>query len=554
MLPRRYSRLAILGLISTALLLATMLVVDSYFNVLPTSIQTRMPLHVMTPVVVDVSIKTCKLTGGCPEPESGWHKIPKDLYLNSKWLNHGFLYAKFMSEEDLDSSTPVVLMMGVAEDGELPVELLKDIQRVSSGAQAEDVASTLNRAIEAGWRCVDAKFGVWAKFGKHVPNHAVTAINVLFGNDAVYPVPGWTLLRGNMAVETPVKPRIVVRIGPASAIPKPQLTVNNQHFKIVQMADLHMSTGPGECRDPGFESVGSCHADELTVEFMDTVLDLEKPDLVVYTGDQVFGNTAPDPETALLKALAPAIQRGIPFALVFGNHDSQGPLDNAAQMAIVERLPYSLAESGPSLLSGVGNYVLTAAINGKPALTLYFLDSHAYTKVKGVPQYDWIHEDQLNFVSAEYAKLKHLQKEYSHFPLSMAFFHIPLPEYMNAGARYGDVREGVAAPRHNSGALRVLASVGVSVLSVGHDHLNDFCKWEDSVGEPVWLCYGGGGGEGGYGGDPDHRGQLYERRIRIFDIDTQASSIISWKRIRGHSEIVDKQILVNNGAPVLEQM
>lgn len=64
-------------------------------------------------------------------------------------------------------------------------------------------------------------------------------------------------------------------------------------------------------------------ADPLTVRFIRQVLDLEKPDLVVLTGDQMH-HSITDSQTALFKVVAPMIEREIPWAAVFGNHDTEG--------------------------------------------------------------------------------------------------------------------------------------------------------------------------------------------------------------------------------------
>ena len=53
---------------------------------------------------------------------------------------------------------------------------------------------------------------------------------------------------------------------------------------------------------------------------MNEVLDVEKPDLVIYTGDLVFGKPASE---ALSKALEPVVSRRLPFAVTWGNHDDE---------------------------------------------------------------------------------------------------------------------------------------------------------------------------------------------------------------------------------------
>jgi hypothetical protein len=59
--------------------------------------------------------------------------------------------------------------------------------------------------------------------------------------------------------------------------------------------DLHLSTNAGECRDlvsPTHKF--ACEADSVTLEFLEEILDNEKPDFVAFTGDQVNGDSAPN--------------------------------------------------------------------------------------------------------------------------------------------------------------------------------------------------------------------------------------------------------------------
>lgn len=61
----------------------------------------------------------------------------------------------------------------------------------------------------------------------------------------------------------------------------------------------------------------------------------------------------------------------------------------------------------------------------------------------------------------------------------------------------------------------------------------------------IWLCYGGGGGEGGYAG---YGGT--ERRLRIYEIDSNKGTISTWKRLNSSpKEIFDYQIILNNDVP-----
>ena len=64
---------------------------------------------------------------------------------------------------------------------------------------------------------------------------------------------------------------------------------------------------------------------EAMIMFMEKALDAEKPDLVVFTGDQIAGGkieTAEGVYAGIKAILKPVTDRGIPFTFVFGNHDT----------------------------------------------------------------------------------------------------------------------------------------------------------------------------------------------------------------------------------------
>src|ERR1700761_4559254 len=59
----------------------------------------------------------------------------------------------------------------------------------------------------------------------------------------------------------------------------------NGTFKIMQVADLHYSVSPGHCLDT---DLSPCRkGDYQTESLLSRALDSEKPDLVIFTGDQV---------------------------------------------------------------------------------------------------------------------------------------------------------------------------------------------------------------------------------------------------------------------------
>lgn len=467
------------------------------------------------------------------------------------WVKSSFVYVKRIAEDKLDTDHQVILDATVADPkvygSDPPLYVIKDVSPETEGGNAAKTRPS--DVSKLGW--TRRENGLWIKFGKLKSTNAVTAVDVLFGSDARDPRIGWHLCDGYIN-NLPTEPRLSLRIGPRAE--KPEVTLRVQKsgdFKVIQLADLHFSTGPGRCMDPYPDAPADCQADPRTLEYITKILDKEKPDYVVLTGDQIFGQASPDSETAMLKVVAPLIERKIPYSMVFGNHDHEGSLSRKDLMEFVSLLPYSLSEAGPDDISGVGNYAVQVLgpRSSNPALTFYFLDSHAYSpNAKLYPGYDWIKEDQLNFLETTYSTLKPLQDEYSHIHMSMAFFHIPLPEYKDAGMQYvGEYREPCTAPRLNTGARDILAKIGVSVLSVGHDHANNFCMDHKKEGQPdMYLCHGGGAGEGGYGG---YGGLI--RRVRVFEFNTQSASISTFKLLRNATEVkVDEQTLVKSGKAV----
>jgi metallophosphoesterase superfamily enzyme len=136
-------------------------------------------------------------------------------------------------------------------------------------------------------------------------------------------------LQLNAQPEVPVAKLSVLygRAKPKQNGPRTALRVREDgKFKIFQISDTHMVTGVGICKDAIDDhgrALPESEADPLTVDFVGKILDIEKPDLVILTGDQLH-HDIPDSQSALFKVVAPLIDRSIPWAAVFGNHDSEG--------------------------------------------------------------------------------------------------------------------------------------------------------------------------------------------------------------------------------------
>jgi len=257
------------------------------------------------PVVTDLTLYIFSPSTREPDPRL-WHRVEKELYLHA-CEQRAWLYVALAAEEEL-----------VAED--LLVMDIKVGERPPHSSPGDS------------WETRPG--GIWVlrrKFSGKI-GQAVTEVDVLFGVDAVDPRPQWTLLQSSLRLnaqpEVPVA-RLSVLHGRKKQRSEPPAALRvreDGRFKIVQISDTHMVTGVGVCRDSidaDGRNLPEGEADPRTAEFIGKILDAETPDLVVFTGDQLH-HDIPDSQSALFKVVAPVIDRSIPFAAVFGNHDSEG--------------------------------------------------------------------------------------------------------------------------------------------------------------------------------------------------------------------------------------
>jgi hypothetical protein len=275
-------------------------------------------------------------------------------------------------------------------------------------------------------------------------------------------------------------------------MPNPLQFNSDGKFTITQLTDLHYRNGETE--------------DLRSLALMRDILDAEKPGLVVLTGDVIDGSFCRDPIRSYGEVVQPIIDRGLPWAAVFGNHDDEGSAKREQLMAAMQKLSGCLSVPGPPDLTGVGNYILTIAGKDGPAARLYLVDSHAYAD-ETEKNYDWIRQDQIDW----YLNSPH------DLPALM-FFHIPLCEYddvWNTGQCTGSKNEPVCCPQSNSGMFTALKSAGdVMGVFVGHDHTNDYCGSLSGI----QLCYGRSSGFSSYGKEGFPRGA---RRIELRSGDTK---------------------------------
>jgi len=181
-------------------------------------------------------------------------------------------------------------------------EELTDEDKVIVDVRTGKLDPSIGEKTQASEKWEPRPAGVWikrsTKRSASDSKKVVTAVDVLFGIDAVEARPGWELVKpGALRLDNGgdnKDPRITIRRGRPQKIEKPVPRIRKDgKFKIMQISDLHLSTGPGVCRDPE-PSGGQCDADLRTLDFVERLITDEKPDFVVLSGDQVNGDTAPD--------------------------------------------------------------------------------------------------------------------------------------------------------------------------------------------------------------------------------------------------------------------
>lgn len=235
-------------------------------------------------------------------------------------------------------------------------------------------------------------------------------------------------------------------------------------FKIVQFTDIHWKGQEDEEKKNSMASI----------RVMNSVLDTEKPDLVMMTGDIVVSSPAQEGWRQITK---PMIDRKIPWAVVLGNHDQEADMSRQEIIELLETLDFSLTCSGPQHISGYGNYLLPIKNqSNQDTAILYCLDSHAYTPIKDVGKYGWIQFDQIQWYRENSRNIQ--QDNLGRMLPAIAFFHIPLPEYdtvWNSGQCIGEKNEDVCCPAVNSGLYAAMLECGdVMGVFTGHDHDNDY--------------------------------------------------------------------------------
>ena len=169
---------------------------------------------------------------------------------------------------------------------------------------------------------------------------------------------------------------------------------------------------------------------QAMLSLLNASLDTAKPDLVVFLGDMIHGRVIRGEENvrkAIDAVVSPVVERNIPFALVFGNHDEECGISNEEQLKIYQSYPGCLTVEGEEM-PGCGNHyiLIENPVNPQSPVVLWFLDSGNHAE-EGKGTYDYVKEEQIDWMLRSWNELK---TKYSD-PVSYAFQHIPVPQVYN---------------------------------------------------------------------------------------------------------------------------
>jgi len=257
----------------------------------------------------------------------------------------------------------------------------------------------------------------------------------------------------------------------ARAAPSSSLQFHgNEGFVIAQFSDLELST-----------SGTPTGADLQAIDLVGRIIDKDKPDLVVLTGDIcIFPKKG---KSQAWEALANVLDgKKVPWAFVNGNRDAE-KCGYAKIDSIMTSRPYSLYQPGPTTIGGHGNYVLPVGKqhNGRPDLLIWCLDSGS-----ALTGATWgITAGQVGWLETEYDLL--VTKKSS--PIGLAFMHVPPKQTPTewytttcTGYRYASIlTQGV----DNGFFAACQEDSRISGCFFGHNGGNDFEGTLDGVG----LCY-----------------------------------------------------------------
>ena len=298
-------------------------------------------------------------------------------------------------------------------------------------------------------------------------------------------------------------------------------------FTILQFTDLHYGKDN--------------EANQKTTEVQEYLINLVKPDLVVITGDAVSGNDWQDKTQAFYKQkweqfTGPYRKFNVPYAYTLGNHDTDADFTGEQIQQLEKSHPFSLYNGTKSIdPEGNSNYVIPVFssfdwLQNTPAALLWMFDTKKERCMDVEKSWSCITQNQIDWFKNTTDSNRNGNGDRVG---GLAFFHIPLPEYMsmwNEAYTYGNKDDNVNCPKVNTGAFEAfLEKSSIKGMFCGHDHTNDY----GGNYRGIELVYGR---KTGYGA----KGPLAAKGARIIRLKEQLSPDMKSVDFTFISEIVEE--------------
>lgn len=273
-----------------------------------------------------------------------------------------------------------------------------------------------------------------------------------------------------------------------------ELRFTNGEFKIMIFTDIHENNSSNGCAR----------------QIMREALDKYAPDLVVLLGDNTTADTIEEHENLIERITEPMRERNIPYAAIFGNHDSQAEGVTREELLKIYQKYGCLSYDAEPEIYGCGNFNLPimSSDGENVKLNLWFFDSGSDNPDETVGGYDYVRKDQINWYKKTAEKLKESNGGVTVPALN--FQHIILPEVYDvlypefsvdlgkASNKYngkvysliprlagytGFVYEAPQPPYNDTdGEFEAFKEVGDVMASFsGHDHVNSFVADVDGI-------------------------------------------------------------------------
>lgn len=297
-----------------------------------------------------------------------------------------------------------------------------------------------------------------------------------------------------------------------------QIKFNNGHFKVLQISDL---------QDNRFTCVD-------TLRFMEAAVKKIKPDLIVFTGDQLdvvdlWGKgerCRRNVEKAINRLFSVFESFDIPFVLTFGNHDRETGLPNEEQAKIYAKMKNCICfddvnDGRPD--AGTFNVPIMSSDGSRTAMNIYVFDTGS--KTNGV--YGGVRKEQLEWLDKTSREVNADSIVFQHIPVDEIYElleKVPKgtegaePAYGNRKGEFYKRRDDIkfmgaygetpAALPRECGEFEQLKKQGdVFAVYCGHDHYDSFIGTVDEID----LGYCPGAGYNTYG--------IYQREVRVFEFN-----------------------------------